>query len=253
MSKVHVVIPDIHAHPSFNNDRADYLAKFLIDVQPDVVVSIGDVFDMPSLSSYDKGRRSFQGRKYADDIASGVEFQDRMWGPVKTRKKRLPHRIQLVGNHEYRVETALDLSPELSGTIGSKDFQFETYNDIVVPYEGRTPGVITIDGISYAHFFVSGVMGRAISGEHPAYSLLTKGFTSAVQGHSHLLDYAVRTDGTGRKVMGLVCGVYQDYDSDWAGIVNQLWTRGICVLRNVEDGQYDFQFISLDSLKRAYA
>src|SRR5665213_2283416 len=128
--KTYLIVPDQHAHPEHDNDRADYVGKLIDDLRPDVVVNMGDTFDMPSLSSYDKGKRDFQGRSYANDIASGCEFNDRMWGPLRRKKKRLPRRVFLVGNHEQRIDRALDLSPELVGTIGYRDLDLDRdYDD----------------------------------------------------------------------------------------------------------------------------
>ena len=68
---VHLVVPDIHAHPDHNNDRADWLGKLILDIKPDVVVNIGDMWDMPSMSSYDKGTKGFYGRSYRKDWMPG--------------------------------------------------------------------------------------------------------------------------------------------------------------------------------------
>lgn len=252
MSKTYLIVPDSHSVPYHNNDRADYLAQITIDIQPDVVVNMGDQFDMESLSAYDKGKRSFQGRSYKADIEAGLEFHDRWWGPVKKRKKKMPQRIVLEGNHEHRVERALDLSPELVGTIGFKDYQFDDYYDEVVRYNGGTPGIIELDGILFAHYFVSGVKGLPTGGEHPAHMLLSKVKQSAVAAHSHLYDWVTQTTQTGRQWNGLIAGCYQDYDNPWAGNQARMWKRGITVLNNVEDGNYDLQFISIESLRKAY-
>lgn len=214
---------------------------------------MGDNADMPSLASYDKGKRGYHGRTYAADIEAHLDFQERMWAPMKRLKKKMPRAIFLEGNHEQRIERALDASPELEGSISFSDLALEDYYDEIVRYRGQTPGVVEIDGIHYAHYFISGVMGRAISGEHPAYSLLTKEFTSCTAGHLHVLDFAERTSVDGRKIYGLIAGVYQDYDSEWAGEVNKLWWRGVIVKRGVENGQYDPQLISMDSLKKEYS
>jgi Calcineurin-like phosphoesterase len=253
MSKTYIIIPDSHAHPDFTNERADWLSKLIIDVKPDVVINIGDQFDMSSLSSYDKGKRDFHGRSYKKDIESGVEFSDRVWGPVKDRKKKLPYRVVLEGNHEHRVERALDLSPELAGTIGFKDYQYDEYYDEVVRYNGSTPGVFELDDILFAHYFITGVSGRPIGGERPAHMLIDKTGQSAIAGHLHTLDYATRTNVAGRTRSGLVCGCYQDYNSPWAGEINHLWRAGIPVLRNVEMGYFDFQWIGLDALRNEYS
>lgn len=252
MSKNILVISDPHAHPDHNNDRADWLAQYIIDAKPDIVVNIGDVADMPSLSSYDKGKRSFHGRNYQDDINSHLEFQDRLWGPVRARKKRLPYRVVLEGNHERRIEKALDLSPELDGAISFDHLELDMEYDEVVRYQGMTPGKWTTDGVTFAHYFISGVLGRPCGGEHPATSLIAKQLHSCVSGHLHLADWSCRTDAMGRKMMGLFCGVYQDYDADWAGDANRLWWRGVTMLHNVEDGCFDPEFISINRLKAAY-
>lgn len=249
----HLVIPDPHAHPNHNNDRADWLGKLMVDLKPDVVVNLGDMWDLPSFSGYDKGKKSFQGRNYRKDLDAGLEFDERLWAPARKAKKRLPYRVFIEGNHEERMKRALELTPELEGTIGFKDFELNKNYDEVIEYKGQTPGIIEIDGIIYCHYSVSGVMGRPVGGEHPAYSLLTKQFKSVTCGHIHVFDHCVRTDASGNRINGLVAGVYQDYDSEWAGEVNKLWSRGVVVKRNVHQGNYDLQWISIEALKREYS
>lgn len=252
MSKTHLVIPDPHAHPKFNNRRADWVGNLINDVKPDVVICLGDLADMPSLSSYDRGTKAFQGRNYRADIDSALDFNDRLWSIVRKSKRKLPRRVILEGNHEHRISKAINLQPELEGAISLDDLEYQRYYDDFVPYNGRSPGVITIDGISYAHFFISGVMGRPLGGAHPAYSILSKGHGSATAGDLHLLSYEVQTGIGNKRIQGLVAGCYQDYDADWAGEANKLWWRGVVVKRNVENGNYDPEFISLNRLRKEY-
>lgn len=248
----HLVIPDSHAHYLHHNRRAEWLGHLINDLKPDTVIHIGDSADMPSLSGYDKGKKSFQGRTYRADIDAHLDWQDRCWGIVKAAKKRLPRRVFCVGNHEERINKAINLQPELEGAISMQDLELEYFYDEVVPYQGGSPGSIELDGIHYAHYHVSGLMGRPVGGEHPAHSLVTKRFVSCTAGHSHLADLCIRTDTAGRKIMGCLAGVYQDYESDWAGEVNRLWWRGVVFKRNVDRGAYDPEFISLDRIKREY-
>lgn len=216
-------------------------------------MNIGDGADMPSLSSYDKGKRSFQGRAYAKDIAAHHEFEDRLWAPAKRAKKKGPRKVAMLGNHDWRIEKALDESPELIGTIGVKDLAYNDNYDEVVPYQGSLPGTIIIEGVTFAHFLTSGIMGRPIGGENPATALLTKQFTSCVVGHSHLQGYALRTTATGQRVQAVVAGCYQDYPAPWCGEqVQRLWWAGVVMLRGVSKGQFDPEFISIGRLKAAY-
>lgn len=248
----HLVIGDQHAHPDFDNKRADWLGRFILDIKPDVIVNIGDAADMQSLCSYDKGKRSYVGKSYEKDLGAHLDFQERVFAPLRRAKKKLPRTILIEGNHEHRIERALDLDPYLIGTIGFKDYKFDDYYDEVIRYNGGTPGTIVVDGILYSHYISSGVLGKPVSGEHPAYTTLSKKFQSCTQGHSHIFDYCIRTKADGKKIHSLVLPVYQDYCNDWAGETCALWDQGVTVKRNVAEGQYDLQFISLQALKREY-
>lgn len=248
----YLLVPDIHCYPGVSNERADWLGQLIVDEKPDVVINAGDHFDMASLSDYDKGKRSFQGRSYKEDIEVGLEFHERMWWPTKIAKKKRPQRIVLEGNHEHRIERALDYSPELKDTIGFKDYDFDSYYDEVVRYDGNLPGIFSQDGILFSHFFPTGISGRPIGGESPARMLLMKNNTSCVQFHTHTLDIATRSTINGNVINCLVGGCYHDHTPSWAGPVSRFWRPGVSILRNVENGNFDFQWISMDSLKKAY-
>jgi hypothetical protein len=249
----YLIIPDQHAVPYHHNDRADWLAQLMIDLKPDVVVNMGDAADMESLSSYDKGKRSFHGKSYKKDIDAHLDFQERLWEPVRKTKKKLPYRVVLEGNHENRIERALDLSPEMQGVIGFEDFKFSDYYNEVVRYDGGLPGIYKRDGILFAHFFPTGVSGRPIGGERPAHMLLAKNGISTIAAHSHTLDFATRRTVADRVLNGLVVGCYQDYINPWAGPIGKFWQAGVAILRNVEDGNYDLQWVSIEALKKEYA
>jgi len=158
--------------------------------------------------------------------------------------------------HGKRLSKVLEYQPELAGDrfgVSYKNLQLKDYHYEVVYYEGQTSGIYTFEGVSFAHFMVSGLMGRPIGGEHHAASLLAKNHCSCGVGHSHTVDWAVRSSPAGGRIMGLVAGVYQDYESKWAGNINHLWWPGVVYLRGVEDGTYDPEFISLGRLRGEYA
>lgn len=248
----HLIIPDPHARPGTDLKRADYLSELIHDEKPDVVICLGDLADMPSLCSYDRGTKAFVGRTYSRDVEAATEFQDRMFARSRRSKKKLPRRVILEGNHEERIRRAINLQPELEGVISTKDLQYDKYFDEFVEYDGATPGLINIDGIYYAHYMVSGVLGRAISGEHLAYTLLTKQFQSCTVGHNHTLDFCVRSKADGSKIMGLCAGHYDDTRHGYAGAANELWWSGVIIKDNVENGVYDLRLISLSALEKEY-
>lgn len=246
--QIHIVIPDSHARPGFNNDRYDWLASLIVDIKPDVVVDIGDWFDMESLSSYDKGKKSFEGRRYNKDIEIGIEAQDRLLVPILKQKRKLPRFIRTLGNHENRINKAVNLAPELDGLLTTEDFQSKEYRWEEIPFNQP----IEVDGIHYCHHFPSGAMGKPVGGENIGRMLIQKKHASCTQGHSHLLDYSIRTSLGGKKVHGLSVGCFFDYEMDYAGPVNAIYDRGVVIKTNVVDGNYDFRWISIQQLKDTY-
>lgn len=250
----HIIAFDPHAHYKHHNNRAEWLGKLINDVRPDTVIIGGDTADMPSLSGYDKGKKSFQGRTYKADIDSHNDFQDRLWSTVRRAKRKMPRRVTLIGNHEQRIDRAIEVQPELEGTVSYRDLELDHFYDDVVHYSGGTPGVIEIDGVFYSHYFSSGVMGRPVGGEHPAYSLLTKKYASCTQGHTHTYDHCFRTRADGTKLFALVAGVFADYVPEWAGAEqDKLYWHGCFIKRRVENGTYDLEAVSMARLKKEYA
>lgn len=253
MIETMLVVPDQHAHPDHDNSRADLLSRLTIDLNPDVVINMGDAADMHSISSYDKGSRSFVGRTYKKDIDAHLEFQSRWWDPVKARKRKLPHRVFLEGNHEHRIERVLDMHHELEGSIGFKDLDLDRYYDEIIRYNGSNPGIYNIGGVNFAHYFVAGISGRPTSGDSPARLMINKFGDTSIQAHNHLFDHATRKNVFGRRFHAMTVGCYQDYINEWAGQSGNYWTAGVLVLRGVENGDFGHQWIPLEHLKKEYS
>lgn len=257
-----LVIPDGHAHPDFDNDRFDWLGRYILDTRPDVIVNIGDLGDFPSLSSYDKGTKGFEGRRLQRDLAALYDAQDKIFAPTaKWNKRRAKNRkaqyrprwVMCVGNHEDRLDRAANASSELDGTIGTQLCKYEEYGWEVHPFQQS----VEIAGISFCHYFASGVMGRPISGENIGKSLCTKLHMSAVQGHSHVYDHSERSRIDGQKMFGQSCGCFThpDHVEGWNQATVHLWWRGLVNLKHLDgDGYYDeLQTITMRKLRRDYA
>ena len=78
-----LIIPDPHASPDYDNKRFTALGNLIVDKQPHIVLCLGDMADMPSLSSYDKGTKGFEGRRYKKDVASTIDAQVKLFEPIK--------------------------------------------------------------------------------------------------------------------------------------------------------------------------
>lgn len=256
-----LIIGDAHAKPEVSNDRFLWAGRYAADKQPDVIVDMGDWEDMPSLSSYDVGKKSYEGRTYRKDIEAAHHAREQFNRPIsefnakqsKNHKPRYsPTKIALGGNHsEGRINRVIEEDRKLAGTIGVEDFAHKQYGWEYIPY--RTP--VEIGGFTFCHYFASGVMGRPIGGETPAFNLIRKQFTSSIAGHLHLLDLAHRTRPDGSRIWGIFAGCFMSEEQweDYASQANRLWWRGLIYLRGVHGGDLEsFEIISIKELKNQY-
>ena len=59
----HMVIPDCQVTPDTPTDHLRWIGEYMVEKKPDLVVCLGDFADMESLSSYDIGKKSYEGRR----------------------------------------------------------------------------------------------------------------------------------------------------------------------------------------------
>lgn len=247
MAEKILVIGDSHAIAGTSNERFTWLGRLIHDIKPTVVVNIGDLFDFPSLCFHAK-KAELEGARYQADVDIGLDAQDRILHELKKHKKRLPKMIFCLGNHDIRPDRFVEDNPLFKGKISTKDCKFDDYWDEVHPF--LSP--VDVAGVDFLHYATSGVMNRPVGGTHPAWTIIKKRNKSTVVGHSHVLDYKV--DKTpGRSLMGLAVGNYIEDDLNYAGPANEMWSRGISILDNAEDGLFDFSWISMNRIKKTYA
>jgi hypothetical protein len=245
----HLVIPDSHAKHDQDLRRYTALGNFIAEHQPNVIVNIGDHADMPSGSHYDVGKKSFEGRRYKLDIAAAIEANKLLFAPFKGIKGYKPRTIMTLGNHEHRINKMVENDAKMDGVIHIDDLEYKRFYGEVYPF--LKP--VEVDGVLYAHYFVSGVMGKPIGGMHQAANMIKKTMKSCTMGHTHILHFAKETTPDGRKVYGLVAGCFFEHDEDYAGVVpNRMYDRGFVMKHEVREGQYDFEWISIERLIKNY-
>lgn len=251
----HLIIPDTQVKDGVPMDHLRWISKAIMEYRPDVIVHLGDHADMPSLSSYDKGKKSFEGRRYKKDIDAANEGMDILMSEYHAhndKRRRWKEKIYApelhfcLGNHENRINRACEETPELDGVLSVWDLNYMQHgwevHDFLKP--------IRIDGIVYAHYFAAQTTGRPLGGQIP--SRLAKIGSSFVMGHQqvYLVGQEAYPDGSRRR--GLVCGSCYLHDEDYRGYqANGEW-RGIFVLNEVRNGLYDLMELSLDYLCRRY-
>lgn len=250
----HLVIPDCQVKPGHNYDYLERIGKYVVDHQPDVIVNIGDFADMPSLSSYDVGKKAFEGRRYKADVEATHSAMARLLAPLadyNTRQRKngkrqyKPRMILTLGNHENRIDRVVDGDPKLDGTISIDDLGYKSFGWEVHPFLD----VVVVDDIAYSHYFVSGVAGRPVSS---AQLLLNKKHMSCVAGHQQgrQTAYGYRADGT--RITSIIAGSCYEHDEDYMGPQGNKHWRGIIMLNEVNKGEFDELYVSLGYLERKY-
>jgi len=249
--RTHIFIPDCQVKYGTPTDHLAWIGKYLVEYQPDVIINGGDFADMPSLSMYDKGKKSFEGRRYNLDITAAREANDLLLNPIKEynrtkRRKYLPERHLTLGNHEFRITRAVDLDPILEDTMSISNLMYE--NDwIVHPF--LKP--ICIDGVTYAHYFYNPMTGRPYAGVSMDARIKSIGFTFTM-GHQQGKMIGSRELNNGKVLRGLVAGSCYLHHEEYKGFQGNDHWRGIIVKHEVRDGNYDLMEVSLDFLCRKY-
>ena len=104
----HIVIPDCQVRPDVELSHLTWIGNYITAKHPDVVVNLGDFADMPSLSSYDVGKASAEGKRYAKDVEAAKFGMDLLMEPIRAERTRThrrwkPELVLTLGNHEDRI------------------------------------------------------------------------------------------------------------------------------------------------------
>lgn len=239
-------------------DHLRWAGLYAAAKHPDRIILIGDWWDMASLSSYDKGKKSFEGRRYRKDVDAGNRGLELFFEPIYAEKERMlaagePWECTFdftEGNHEERAERVMDLQPEFYGMIGrNTDFipALAKYGVRFHPFLE----VVNLDGVAYSHYFTSGVMGRPVTS---ARALLSKKHASCVMGHVQKYEVAIDYDANGKRLTGLFAGCYYQHDEGFLNPQGNAATwRGVHMLYGVRNGEFTHNSVELDYLRQRFA
>lgn len=245
-----LVLPDVQAKPGVDFSYLSRIGQYAVDKRPEIIVCIGDWADMPSLSSYDKGKKSFEGRRYKRDIEAAQFAMQAFLKPVKehNEKQKRPYNPRMVltlGNHEHRINRACEDDPKLDGVLSVKDLAYEEYGWEVYPFLQT----VVIDGIAFSHYFGTGVMGRPASS---AAAQLRKTNMSCFAGHKQGKEIAYGYRADGKTITSIICGSCYEHDEEYLGPQGNRHWRGFFVLNDVKDGSFDEMPVSLSYINQKY-
>lgn len=253
-AKLIMVIPDTQVKPGKSVAYLRSIGRYLVHKKPDVVVMLGDFADMEALSSWDKGKKSFEGRRYRADIEAAHKAMEALLGPLKEyneaqlkAKKPIyrPKMHMLLGNHEDRINRAISNQAELDGTISTDDLKYAEYGWTVHPFLE----VLTINGVAFSHYFTTGAMQRPAG---TAAALLTKRQMSCVAGHQQGRQIASAIRADGKTNTAIITGSCYEHHEDYLGPQGNTHWRGFLFLHGVQEGEFYEQWISLEHAKKKF-
>lgn len=250
----HLVIPDVQAKPGHDFSYLTKIGQYIVEKKPDKLICLGDFADMPSLSSYDIGKKSFEGRRYMADIEASQEAMVALLKPMwdfNARAKRFkekqykPEMHLVLGNHENRINRAINDSPQLEGVLSTEALGYVDFGWTVYPFLD----VVVIDGIAYSHYFTTGVMGRPVT---TAAACLAKKHMSCIQGHQQGLQVHTAYKADGTPITSIIAGSCYEHDEDYMSAQGNKHWRGFLMLHDVDDGAFDAMPVSLKYINKRY-
>lgn len=258
MTRRHYIIPDCQIRPGDPTDHLDWIASDIVRRKPDVLVCIGDFFDLPSLSSHAApGSLEKENARLNADIDAGMQAMERLMQPIHAERVRLARRKQRAwnprlvfteGNHEFRADRVASADPRLLGVVGTHLCHVERFGFERHPF--KQP--VEVDGVWYVHYWQAAHSDRPIGGTID--NRLNKLGFSFVCGHEQGKRYGSRPLPNGKTIHGIVAGSCYLGTEAYRGPQAANEWRGTVVLHDVRNGgDFEPMFLTLRYLCREYA
>ena len=254
MSKTILVIPDTQTKKGVPMFHLNWLGQYICKKQPDIILHLGDHADMESLSTYAYGKMEFEGRRYVEDIEAAKKGMNVLLGPLRALQQRQadgkkkvyrPEMHFLLGNHENRINRAINDDAKLSGLISTEDLAYEEFGWTVHPFLK----VVSLEGIAFSHYFTTGLAGRPAS---TANAQLNKMHQSCVAGHQQGFQMATGKTAEGKLLTSIIAGSFYLHDEGYLGQQGNAHWRGALMLHNCHEGSFDLTQLPMIYLERKY-
>jgi len=254
-----LVIPDTQVEPGVPLEHFTWLGRYIADKGPDVVIHLGDHWDMPSLSMYESSvRKAARGVLKKADIDSGNQALELLEAELIKANFQPSEKVLLEGNHdgfadEGRVGRYLAEHPQDEGLINRDMFADSWLGWQRVPFLEPTE----IDGVTFCHLFPFSQDGRVTPGAlrmgATSAKVQTKALmTSTVAGHKPGLDQYIHYTPS-KTYRGIIAGSFYQHSPRFLG-PSRYW-RGVLMLHDVRasnPNHFDVMEVSLEYLRRRY-
>ena len=240
------VIGDTQCKQGIDLDYMKWIGYYIARKRPDIIIHIGDHYDMAALSCYDKASLKAEGRRIIEDIRAGdlgLELIEKEIAKVQGYK---PRKIITLGNHEERIDRFVGLNPEFEGFMGTDQLAFKKYDWEVIPFLAPCD----VEGISFQHYVQNVMTGKPLGGT--ALNILKSSGKSFVMGHKQVLDIAIKPTLGGGHQIGIVVGACYLHDEGYKGVQGNNHFRGCVMLTEVHNGYALPSPVSLDYMRKVY-
>lgn len=175
-----IVFSDAHVTPKKLSSAQKAMLTICKELNPDMVINLGDIFDFASISSHDK--MAWEDRfTLEDELEAGIEYMQSIQKATPTSKKYF-----LYSNHDCRFNKFLAKhAPQFRGVKG---FSLEDH----VPKEWINCMSLNLNkNTMFLHQYNGGV--------HAGYNNVVKSGISIVTGHTHIMECKPFTDYNGTR------------------------------------------------------
>lgn len=257
--KRHIVIPDTQLKHGVRTSHLVPAARYVAEKEPDHLQLLGDWYDMPSLSAWDKaGSKSTEGRRVHLDRDAGYKGLELFFGEIDRLGVEVPTVWLTEGNHENRLDRWLESDPKLDGAINRKTFYGWQDFGIKAAPMGKP---MHKDGVTYCHFFDLNANGHTTGGRNgqpTAAAQVRRVRGSSVAGHRQGYDIARLTHPYARhgerETFAVIAGSFYQHHEKYRGPTDGYERHGIVVINELNGkGQGDPMFVSMRYLMESYA
>lgn len=166
-TKTVVVLGDTH-FPFHSHDAVDRAIELIGELKPDMVIQVGDLYDLFSYSKYPRTPNLILPK---DECALGRECAEILWRDIGKASPR-SERVQLAGNHDDRLmKRIFEIAPNYEHVTRDYFRSLLTFPGVHTVHDSKEEFIY--GGVCYMH-------GYKKFGEHAPYNQM-----STVTGHLH--------------------------------------------------------------------